>query len=351
MTKKIFAISMALLLVLLILPGCSAGGAADSAASTSSMEAEMAYDVSATAAPAAPAANAAAGWAEETAEAPAEDRGSADLYGGHKIIATYTLELNTDEFDTQYEYLLSIAEDMGGYVQNGEVWGTKPETYGDSGRSAELTFRIPSGQAEQFLNLAGNAGEVQRRSVSTQDVTLDYYDRETRLEVLRIQLERLESILVETDNLADIIALEQAIADVTLEIEQMTTQLRHYDDLIDYATVYIYLYEEALIAGPAATQTMGQRISEGFRSNLSGVLVFLENSAVWLLSSLPVLLLLALVVLLILLIIRALRKRRGDRPPRGKKNKGGPAFWTPQPPAAQAQEAQGKHKDDAHETK
>ena len=111
------------------------------------------------------------------------------------------------------------------------------------------------------------------------------------------------------------------------------------------------LYEEALIAGPAATQTMGQRISEGFRSNLSGVLVFLENSAVWLLSSLPVLLLLALVVLLILLIIRTLRKRRGDRPPRGKKNKGGPAFWTPQPPAAQAQEAQGKHKEDAHETK
>ena len=79
---------------------------------------------------------------------------------------------------------------MGGYVQYGNVWGTKPEVYGDSGRTAELTFRIPAEQAEAFLTFAEGNGEVVRQSVNTEDVTLDYYDRETRLEVLRTQLDR-----------------------------------------------------------------------------------------------------------------------------------------------------------------
>lgn len=183
-------------------------------------------------------------------------------YGGHKVISTYEMELRTDAFDAHYEALVSKAKAMGGYVQYGNVWGTKPEVYGDSGRTAELTFRIPAEQAEAFLTFAEGNGEVVRQSVNTEDVTLDYYDRETRLEVLRAQLDRLQSILVETDNLADIIELEQAISDVTLEIEQMTTQLRRYDDLIDYATVHIYLYEESLIAGPRRHQGLwgaGQR--------------------------------------------------------------------------------------------
>ena len=230
------------------------------------------------------------------------------------------MELRTDAFDSHYEALVSKAKAMGGYVQYGNVWGTKPEVYGDSGRTAELTFRIPAEQAEAFLTFAEGNGEVARQSVNTEDVTLDYYDRETRLEVLRAQLDRLQSILVETDNLADIIQLEQAISDVTLEIEQMTTQLRRYDDLIDYATVHIYLYEESLIAGPAATKGFGERVSEGFRSNLSGVGVFLENSLVWLISALPVLVLLAVIALVVILIVRAICRKRKNKQDPNKNN-------------------------------
>lgn len=249
-------------------------------------------------------------------------------YGGHKVISTYEMELRTDAFDAHYEALASKAKEMGGYVQYGNVWGTKPEVYGDSGRSAELTFRIPAEQAEAFLSFAEGNGEVVRQSVSTEDVTLDYYDRETRLEVLRTQLDRLQSILVETDNLADIIELEQAISDVTLEIEQMTTQLRRYDDLIDYATVHIYLYEESLIAGPAATKGFGERASEGFRSNLSGVGVFLENSLVWLISALPVLALLAVIALVVILIVRAIcRKRKNKQNPNKNNPPASPVPW------------------------
>ncbi|NCB30768.1 MAG: DUF4349 domain-containing protein, partial [Clostridia bacterium] len=271
------------------------------------------------------------GKAEESGVFGGEDAGSgadaAALYGGHKVIATYNLEMTTESFDEHYAMLVAKAQELGGYMQDGSVSGTKPENYNDYGRTANLTFRIPSDKAEQFMEYAGGTGTITHTSKSTQDVTLDYYDSETRLKVLRTQLERLQNILVETDNLADIVELEKAIADVTIEIEQMTTQLRRYDDLIDYSTVYLYINEERLTAGPAATQSIGERISKGFTSNLSGVGVFLENFFVWFISSLPVLLLLTLIGFGIgLLVRRVVRRRKGSGGPRNGRN-GNPPTW------------------------
>ncbi|MEA4969482.1 MAG: DUF4349 domain-containing protein [Candidatus Pelethousia sp.] len=319
--KKLFAILMALAMLLAI--GCSS--------KSESMTAEMPAAEPAAAAPAYDMA------AQEKGMAPGgvfggesqstANRGNADLYGGHKIIATYNLEMSTDAFDEHYALLTAKAEELGGYVQDSSVSGTKPVTYNDYGRNANLTFRIPSDKAETFMEFAGGTGTITHTSKSTQDVTLDYYDSETRLDVLKTQLERLKSILVTTDNLADIVELEKAIAEVTIEIEQMTTQLRRYDDLIDYTTVYLYMREERLIAGPAATQSVGERIGKGFTSNLSGVGVFLENFFVWFVSSLPVLVLLALAGWGIVAIIRRAVRRRGktEKPPKARKSQ--PSTW------------------------
>ena len=71
-------------------------------------------------------------------------------YGGHKVISTYEMELRTDAFDAHYEALVSKAKAMGGYVQYGNVWGTKPEVYGDSGRTAELTSASRQSRRRHF---------------------------------------------------------------------------------------------------------------------------------------------------------------------------------------------------------
>ena len=49
-----------------------------------------------------------------------------------------------------------------------------------------------------------------------------------------------------TGNMEDLVELEKAISETTLEIEQYTTQLRRYDDLVDYTTVYVTINENRL---------------------------------------------------------------------------------------------------------
>lgn len=241
-------------------------------------------------------------------------------YGNHKIISTYSIEMNTDEFDLHLQMLQDEAIRLGGYIQSSNVSGTKPETYNDYGRYASYSFRIPSDRAEEFVEYTKGTGEITYSNCDTEDVTLSYYDTETRLQVLRTQLERLQSILVETDNLADIIELEQAISETTLEIEQYTTQLRRYDDLIDYTTVHVSVSENRLTTGPAAKETLGQRISSGFAESMAGLGVFLEDALVWLICAIPALLLIAAMVLVAIVLFRIIwRQTAKGRERRAKK--------------------------------
>lgn len=308
MTKKKTVISLLLAAILVLCSGCSghtknAEAVADSNAYASEVPTEAAveeaFEVEYAAADTATVEGGVFG------EYQSNRSGS---YGNHKIISTYSISMNTDEFDLHLQMLQDKAVELGGYIQSSNVSGTKPETYNDWGRNASYSFRIPSDRAEEFVEYTKGTGEVTNSNCDTEDVTLTYYDTETRLEVLRTQLERLQSILVDTDNLADIIELEKAISETTLEIEQYTTQIRKYDDLIDYTTVYVDISENRLTTGPAAKKNIGQRISEGFSESIVSIGVFLEDALVLVICAIPALILIAIAVAVLVLLVRLIKK-------------------------------------------
>lgn len=67
-----------------------------------------------------------------------------DIYAGRKIIRNYDISLNTDKFDENMDYIKAKVSELGGYVLSSNLYGSKPEAYGDAGRSIELTIRIPA---------------------------------------------------------------------------------------------------------------------------------------------------------------------------------------------------------------
>lgn len=235
-------------------------------------------------------------------------------YGGYKIIRTFNISIETDEFDSDIEKMLNKVSELGGFSQSTYVNGRKPQAYNDPGRYASLVFRIPSDKVDEFVNSVKGIGELISANDSTEDITEQYFDRETRIEVLKIQLERLKSILVKTDNLADIIQLETEIARVTIQIEELTTELKRWDGLINYSTVNVTLNELTLKEGPSsASKTVFQRMGEGFKSTFNGVLVFAENFAVIFVSLLPALIPLGLIALIVIVLVKRSNKKRSMR--------------------------------------
>lgn len=232
-----------------------------------------------------------------------------DVYESRKIIRNYDINITTDDFDTLINYINTKTSELGGYTLESNLSGQKPEAYGDSGRRLDITLRIPAEKASEFVSGVEELGELNSLRDYTDDVTDEYYDVDTRLSVLNEQLERLRAIMVETSELSDIIALEDRISQVMLEIESLTGTLKRYDALIDYTTVYIYVRETNSITGPAASKTVGERISSGFTESLNGVGVFFVNLFVWFVSNLPTIFVVAIIVTVVIIIARPIRKR------------------------------------------
>lgn len=315
--KRIMTVFSLLLCAAFLFAGCS-GKMADMATS------EVYYTSSGSSAEYRPEAPMASAAPEESIEAEydasygitagaASDADLADRFGGHKVILTYEATLRTDAFDSLLDALTARVNDAGGYMENTQIDGKKPEVYGEAGRTASLSVRIPAGKADTFFSDVKTLGTLISELAYTEDVTEHYFDRETRLEVLNTQLDRLQSILVETDNLADIIALEAEIARVMLEIESLTGELRRYDALIDYATVHLTVYENSPKQGPVAEETLGDRITDAFADSLYGIGVFFTDLLVWFIGALPVFALLAIILVPFILIIRAIRKRNARK--------------------------------------
>ena len=57
------------------------------------------------------------------------------------------------------------------------------------------------------------------------------------------KIERLQTLLKDATDMADIIELENAISNVEWEIDYYAGSLKDYDSIIDYSTVSLELYE------------------------------------------------------------------------------------------------------------
>ncbi len=310
MTKRL-RITVCAILVLVLLCGCAASPYSMKQASSGD---SYAREESAPMMAAEPTIEAPRTDSEFETAAGGYDAGASDPnYGNHKIITTYSFDMQTDEFDGTLKQLQEKAAQLGGYVQSSTVSGTKPETYSDYGRTANLTFRIPTAKAKEFVDFTQGTGEITYSNCDTEDITLSYFDTETRLEVLRDQLDRLKEIMKTAESMEDIVELEKAISETTLEIEQYTTQLRRYDDLVDFTTVYVNIFENRLTTGPASKKNIGERISEGLAENFAAVGVFFENALVGTVSALPIILVVAVLAAIVLLIIKLIRKGKPKR--------------------------------------
>ena len=235
-----------------------------------------------------------------------DDGGSSVSVQGEKMIYTAYLEVETTEYESSVLSLDQIVSDLGGYYENRST--SNYSTY----RYADYTVRIPAAYYSDFLSQVSQACHVQSMREEQLDVGTAYYDIETRLATQRTKLERLQKLLEEADNMADIITIESAISDTELAIEQLTGSLRDYDNRIDYATVTISLREVYRLSNsdmPATT--FSQRIADAFAKGCRGFVNFMEALAIFLVTAwIPVLVVVAVVIAIF--VIRR-RNRAGKR--------------------------------------
>lgn len=179
--------------------------------------------------------------------------------------------------------------------------------------------------AEQFADFCAQVGtlcHVTWQDDSAENISEQYYDTQSRLETAQIKLARLQELLKKAENMEDIITIESAISETEYEIERLSGTMRHYDALVDYATVTLELSEVYRLSGTEdAPKSFGEKLSNAFTDGLAAVAEGLENFAIWLAYSWLGILIFAAVVFAAVKLIG--RLRRGQKLPKigRKKNK------------------------------
>lgn len=230
-----------------------------------------------------------------------------------KLIKRVTLDTETEDLDAMLTELTTHISVLQGYVESRQVYNGSAYS-GRRVRHAELVIRIPAERLGEFVEQVEGVSNVISINESQDDVTLQYVDTESRMKALQAEQERLLELMEQADNMTDLLEIEARLTQVRYELESVTSQLRVYDNLVDYATVTLYI-SEVVEYTPVAEETVWQRIGRGFTESWKNIGDGAVEVAVWLLAGSPYFILLAASVVIVLIVIKSIRKKRRNAQP------------------------------------
>lgn len=233
-----------------------------------------------------------------------------DLTQGRKIIQNFELSLQTKEFLSLMEKLEKEIAELGGYVEESSTSGLDPDSY--RYRSAHLVVRIPADKSNSFNTFISENSVVTSRRVTTEDVTLQYVDMESRVKALTLEKEALEEILKKAVNVDEIISVRSQLTNVIHEIEAYESKLRTFDNLVDFCTVNIFINEVERTT-VVEKQTIWQEIGTNLKNNFENVGKGLVSIFVFLISAIPYLIPLAVILAVIIIPIRIKKKKKAKQ--------------------------------------
>lgn len=282
-TKKILALLLAAIMTAALFAGCSAKSYSD-------------------------------GYSSEASPAPNDgiyDSGStlAPTVTDRKLIRRISMDMQTRELETLLASIDAKVAELGGYVESRSV---QMGSSSYDSRYANLTVRIPADKLDAFTKHVSTVGNVTSTTESAEDVTLSYVATESKKKALEAEETRLLSLIEKAENLTELLQLEKRLTEVHTDLEKVTSQLKVYDNLVDYGTVQLDISEVKEYT-PAEEPGFWERITTGFETSVRNTGLILEELLIFFVCAIPYLtpptVVLAVAALIVIVIIRSKKRK------------------------------------------
>jgi hypothetical protein len=203
-----------------------------------------------------------------------------DIY----LIKNATVTIECDDARTAATTLVNSLQSSGAYISNLNEF---VDALGR--RTVTMQVRVPADKFDQSMTSLETLGRILSKQVTTEDVTEEYVDTDSRTRNLKKTEERLIDHLDRAAQLEDILRVENELTRVREQIERMDGRLRFLKNRISFSTITVTIQEKARAEPLMPTQSFstGKEFSEAFRS-LVGFLQGLWSRAIWLIVWSPV---------------------------------------------------------------
>lgn len=228
-----------------------------------------------------------------------------------KLIRTLYIDAETEDMDPLLENIDAKIAELGGYVESRQV--DKASLYSSSNyRRASLKIRIPADKLDSFVSLVSDQSNITSNRETTDDVTLKYVATESRITALETEQTRLLELLAKAEDMNDLLLIESRLTQVRTELEQVKSTLRVYDNLVSYGTIHLELIQVEKYTEPEP-ETFWERISTGFMTSLQGVGDGIVGFVVFLIVSLPYLVVFGAITVAVVLICKHRKKKKAQK--------------------------------------
>ncbi len=189
---------------------------------------------------------------------------------GRQVIRTATLTIEVADEDEGAKALMRIAESVGGFVATSSTVHEKPS-------HGYFELRVPAALFAQVLDRIEQIGQVKERQVSGQDVTEEFIDLQARIRNLDRHEHQLLTFMDRATKVSDLLAIEQELARVRGEIEQLTGRLRAMNNRVELATVGVTLREKTQGTGFWDFTAAQGNIKGAFVGSVRQILIAVER--------------------------------------------------------------------------
>lgn len=160
-----------------------------------------------------------------------------------KLVKTAWLSVEVKDLEASSVRLDSLLRRYQAYIGQDDFQNSPHHKF------RNLTIRVPAGNLDALVaHLAGIGEYLDRRSVSVNDVTMEFTDTELRLKSKRAVLDQYLKLLDRADKMEDVLKIEKEIRLLREEIESREGQLRYLNNQVTLSTIHLEMSQEILRA-------------------------------------------------------------------------------------------------------
>jgi hypothetical protein len=229
------------------------------------------------------------------------------------VIYTANLTIRVVSFKDTLKLVKQHLTSANGYIVESNSYSN-----GD-GESLEgmITVRIPQGTFDSFLqSVEKESTKIVDRSITGQDVTEEFVDLESRLKSKQVVEKRLLDFMEKAEKTEDLLKISTDLATVQGEIEQIKGRMNYLNNKIDMATVTIHVIEDKVNVPQLENNELNtwEKTKQQFMNSVNFLLKICSALFVFIVGSLPVIIVLGVLLFLFLIIRRIRRKKPPTNP-------------------------------------
>lgn len=145
-----------------------------------------------------------------------------------------------------------------------------------TGGFSSITISVPTDQLDATLDKVAAIGKVHSRNTSTEDVTAQVVDTQSRLKTMQASVDRVRALMLQATKLGEIVTLEAELSRRQADLEALQSQLARLQDSVALAPVEVRLSTDEQVLADAVDDTgFLAGLAAGWRAFTGSVTVLL----------------------------------------------------------------------------